>query len=256
MAAAAHATKILEAQRARQIANGSYRSSDSDSEKKVNIASAKSQKAYQQIRKLTEHYNKNMAGGKWNHSMNMKPRDLPVYDAPTLPTQLTDKEMEAWLKQAPAKKAYPINLDGAMVRNACKYQHATEGSETVQMLGHSMNAVALPKNGELTYNFNTDTEGQYLLHVALIPTQPNDGGDLRFSVSVDGDEPTVFTLKEKFRSEGWKQNVLRGQAVRQMPLKLNRGSHTLKIKAIDNHIIVDQWMIDSNPKRKFYLFPN
>lgn len=255
MAAAAHATKILEAQRARQIATGGYRSDDSNSQKSVMIASAKSQKAYQQIREMTEYYNKTMAGGKWNHSMNMQPRDLPVFGAPTLPTLLTDKEVEKWLKQAPARTPHPVNLDGAMVRNACEYDKATDGAETVQMLGHSMNAVALPKNGELTYNFTTDREGPSVLRVAVIPTQPNDGGDLRFSVSVDGDEPTVYTLKEPFRSEQWKLNVLRGQALREMKLNLNRGNHTLKIKALDSHIVVDQWMIDRNPNRKFYLFP-
>ena len=142
-----------------------------------------------------------------------------------------------------------------MVRNACDYDHASEGAEVVQMLGHSMNAVALPKNGELTYSFTTDKEEESVLRVALIPTQPNDDGDIRFSVSVDGAEPTVYTLKEKFRSEGWKQNVLRGQAVRELKLNLKSGSHTLKIKALDPHIVVDQWMIDPNVDRKFYLFP-
>lgn len=59
----------------------------------------------------------------------------------------------------------------------------------------------------------------------------------------------VYTLKEKFRSEGWKQNVLRGQAVRELPVELKKGSHTLVIKALDNHIIADQWMIDFKPQR-------
>ncbi len=255
LSAAAHATKILEAQRARQIANGSTQKDMFSNQAGLYIATAKSQKAYQEIRELTEYYNEKMANGKWRRNMNMRPRDLPVFGAPTLPTQLTDKEVDEWLSKAPEREKHPIKAREVIVRNACDYQSATDGSEVVQMLGHSMNAVALPKNGELTYHFNVDKEGASVLHIALIPTQPNDDGDLRFSVSVDGEEPTVFTLKEKFRSEGWKQNVLRGQAVRQMPLKLKRGTHSLKIKALDNHIIVDQWMIDSNPNRKFYLFP-
>ena len=95
-----------------------------------------------------------------------------------------------------------------------------------------------------------------MLRTALIPTQPNDNGDLRFSVSVDGGEPKVFTLKEKFRSEGWKQNVMRGQAVRTLELPaLKAGTHKLEIKALDNHIVVDQWMLDTKADRKFYLFP-
>ncbi|MBQ3946463.1 MAG: hypothetical protein II670_12785, partial [Alphaproteobacteria bacterium] len=60
---------------------------------------------------------------------------------------------------------------------------------------------------------------------------------------------------EPYRSERWKQNVLRGQAIREVKTYLGWGTHTLKIKALDEHIIVDQWMVDYDPEREFYLFP-
>lgn len=256
LAAEAHARKMLEAQRARQMANGSTTKGMFDSNPALYTAVAKSQKAYEEIRKLTEYYNERMSGGKWNRSMNMRPRDLPVHGAPLLPTMLTDEEVDEWLAKAPVGKAHPVEADGTVTRNACDYQQATEGAQPVEMLGHSMNAMALPKGGTLTYTFTTAKDGDAVLRTALIPTQPNDKGDIRFSVSVDGAEPTVYTLKEKFRSEGWKQNVLRGQAVRTLKLPgLAAGSHKLEIKALDNHIVVDQWMVDYDADRKFYLFP-
>lgn len=187
--------------------------------------------------------------------MNMRPRDLPVFAAPSLPVLLNDDEMSKWLEKAPAKKTRTLTEDGTIARNACDYQTAGEGVQTISMLGHSMNAVSVPEGGELGYTFTASKEGDAVLRVALIPTQPNDKGDLRFSVSVDGAEPTVYSLKEKFRSEQWKINVLRGQARFELPLQLQKGNHTLVIKALDSHIVVDQWMIDYNPKRKFYLFP-
>ena len=120
-----------------------------------------------------------------------------------------------------------------------------------------MRAVSLPCNESLTYEFTTTCEGEAALHTALIPTQPNNKGDLCFSVAVDDAEPVVFSLKEKFRSEGWKQNVLRGQAVKTLRLPhLSKGNHRLTIKALHPHIIVDQWMLDFRPSRSFYLFPH
>ncbi len=256
MAADAHARKILEAQRARQYANGNASKDRLDGDATLLMAVAKSQAAYQEIRDLTQYYNETMAGGKWNRSMDMRPRDLPVFDAPLLPTQLTDSEVLEWLRKAPAGKAHPIDTDGVIARNACDYDRASDGARAIAMLGHSMNAVALPKGGTLTYTFTAVKEGDAVLRTALIPTQPNDGGDLRYSVSVDGAEPTVFTLKEKFRSEGWKQNVMRGQAVRSLELPaLKAGTHTVEITALDDHIVVDQWMVDYNAARSFYLFP-
>lgn len=254
-AADAHARKILESQRARQLATGSTQKDMFASNAALYTAVARSQSAYQEIRRMTEYYNETMSGGKWRRSMNMRPRDLPVYAAPSLPTLLDDREVAEWLGKARQGQCHELDTEGAIVRNACDYSSASAGVRAVQMLGHSMNAVALPKDGTLTYDFVAERDGKAVLRTAMIPTQPNDNGDLRYSVSIDGGEPTVYTLKEKFRSERWKQNVLRGQAVRELPVDIAKGRHTLVIRALDNHIIADQWMIDFNPQRKHYLFP-
>ena len=49
--------------------------------------------------------------------------------------------------------------------------------------------------------------------------------------------------------------MLRGQALKQTAVSLKKGNHTLKIKALDDHIIMDQWMIDFKKDRKFYVIP-
>lgn len=257
LSASANATKHLEAQRARQIANGSTLKGMFDNQDQLYVSVAKSQDAYQRIRRMTEYYNQEMANGKWKRSMNMRPRDLPVHGAPVLPTLLNDKEVEYYVGKAQEPKDNPIKLeDGTVACNASQWSEASSGASIVKMLGHSMSAVALPKGGELTYKFTLNSEISPELKVALIPTQPNDKGDLRFSVTVDNREPAIFSLKEKFRSEGWKENVMRGQTIRTLKLEnLSAGDHVLKIKALDSHIVVDQWMIDNNPGRKFYLFP-
>ena len=95
-----------------------------------------------------------------------------------------------------------------------------------------------------------------LLTIATIPTQPADGGTLRYAVSIDGGDPTVFDLKEPFRSERWKLNVLRGQAIRTLTLPpMASVAHTLTVTALDPHIIFDQWALDPLPTRKYYLIP-
>ena len=160
--------------------------------RKILSNSVESHRAYEEIQALTKRYNE-MNGGKWRYLMDAAPRQLPVFE-----------DVHASLmKQG----------DVSSFINACDYAEASEGVKTIQMLGHSMNAVALP----------------------------NDNGDLRYSVSIDGGEPTVFSLKEPFRSEEWKQNVLRGQALREQRVHLSAGQHTLTIRALDAHIVFDQF---------------
>ena len=188
--------------------------------RKILSNSVESHRAYEEIQALTKRYNE-MNGGKWRYLMDAAPRQLPVFE-----------DVHASLmKQG----------DVSSFINACDYAEASEGVKTIQMLGHSMNAVALPKDGRLVYRFEVEKAGDFTLQTALIPTQPNDNGDLRYSVSIDGGEPTVFSLKEPFRSEEWKQNVLRGQALREQRVHLSAGQHTLTIRALDAHIVFDQF---------------
>lgn len=256
-AAANHAVKMLEAQRARSFASGSTMGDMFVNNSKIYSAVAKSQNAYQNIRKLTEHYNNVMSNGKWNRSMNMRPRDLPTFAAPSLPTSLSDAEVQEWLGKSAKKNSFAMDTDGVIARNGSSFDSHTGDIRLIDMLGHSNKAVALEQGASVTFNFTVpDNDAFSTLTTAVIPTQPNDGGDLRYSVSIDGGEPTVYSLKEPFRSERWKLNVLRGQALRTMQLpELAPGEHTLTITAIDPHIVLDQWIIDSKPNRKYYLIP-
>lgn len=253
LAAGAHTRKMLYAQKARETASGGSTADLDTRDSLVNLYSALSQKAYQEVRALTAWYNDSMASGKWRRSMDMRPRDLPFGSAPVLPVMLTDAETGRYAVRD--SKKYPVEMEGAVVLDAADFTASEGGHRAVDMLGHSMKAVALDKGASLTYKFTLDNPAEGVLRIAMIPTQPNDGGDLRYEVSIDGGEPTVFSLKEPFRSEGWKQNVLRGQALRSVPVSLAPGEHTVSIKALDPHIVADQLMIDPDPARKFYLFP-
>lgn len=255
LAAEAMAVKMLEAQRARSYATGQCDETLWNRDKGMLTASAKSMKAYRTIQDLTDYYNNTMAGGQWKYSMCYNPRDLYVFYPPLLPVGLTDKEVETYAANAKARKAHPIDADGAIAFNACRYTSASKGAAAVQMLGHSMNAVALPAGGALNYTFETEKEGDALLYVAVIPSQPNDKGDIRFSVRLDDGEEQICSFREKGRSTTWKTNVLRGQALKKLKVKVAKGKHTLTIKALDAHVVVDQWMLDFNTHRKFYVLP-
>jgi hypothetical protein len=257
LAARAMAVKMLEAQMARSKYQGQTDKNMEGRQDYMLLHSARAIQAYREIQQLTDYYNNSLAGGKWKGIMNMMPRDLPVFNPPTLP----------YLPPADYQPGYGFYLThpavpgDAIARNACRYQSATEGVHTIQMLGHSMNAVSIPKGGEVVYEINVREEkpipdnGEAVLYTAMIPTQPNDKGDLRYQVTLDNQEPVVISLKEKYRSDFWKLSVLRGQALKQTPVTVKKGKHTLKIKALDDHIILDQWMIDYKKDRKFYVIP-
>ena len=212
---------------------------------------SKNGKDYNLIQMLTEAYN-TMNNGKWKGLMSAAPRDLPVF-APNVRTEVNENENE---NQNNCQLSI-LNCQ-FIARNACdnlKLETSNLKPQPIQMLGHSMNAVSLPKGGELVYEFESPVEGDAVLRTAMIPTQPSDKGDLRYEVRIDDQTPVVISLKEPYRSEQWKKNVLRCQALKQTPIRLTKGPHKLYIKALDDHIIVDQWMVDFNKERQFYVIP-
>lgn len=259
LAASAQAQKLLEADRARSLARRNYDASRWTRDSALYVACAKSQAAHQRIRQLTDYWNNEMAGGRWKHTMCWNPRDLTVFYAPRLPELLTDKEVAEYSKAplvAPKAIDRLKDKDTFVARNAAQWDKADDGAQIVQMLGHSMQAVSLPKGKALTYSFRTESDGECVLRTAVIPTQPNTkDGDVRYGVTIDGGEEKVISFRVKYRSSEWDRNVLRGQAVANTPVKLSKGNHTLVIRALDDHVVIDQWMVDYKPEREFYLFP-
>ena len=235
--------------------------------RKVVSEADESHRAYNEIQQLTDRYNA-LSGGKWKGLMDAAPRQLPVF-ADTC-GKLVEEPLCADCPQrsgcSPCSgcsqhsscspcSGNPCSSCSYVARNAADYAEATAGCQPIQLLGHSMQAVAIPKGDTLTYTFQTDREGEATLYTAMIPTQPSDKGDLRYEVTLDDQPSVTISLKEKYRSDFWKVSVLRGQALKQTPVKLAKGSHTLKITALDDHIILDQWMLDFKPNRTFYMLP-
>ncbi|MGI6232751.1 MAG: glycosyl hydrolase 115 family protein [Prevotella sp.] len=247
-AAACMAIKMLEAQESRHI--GRIESFHHDDE--ALESASLSWKAYNELRQLTLFYNDNMAGGKWKGNMNCAPRDLPVFGAPVLTDVVTAEEMRKY-DPGEVDWASRVTTEGCVVKAAADFDSST-GAQTLDLLGHSLKAVQMDAEGTLRYRFWSEN-GEYALRLAFIPVHPDDNGDLRVEVRIDDGTPQVFSLKEEGRTEQWCENVLRQQALRTMNVQLSQGSHTLTVRALDNGVTFDQWMLDPDKEREFYMFP-
>lgn len=254
--AAAMATKMLEAQRARTIA-AQIPESEWKNSKELLTASAKSLNAFNEIQELTDYYNYEMSDGKWKHSMCYKPRDLYVFRKPNVPLDLDKEEIEKYSK-APIKKVPTIDElkeTDYVVFNASSYTKASKNVKVVQNLGHSMGAVSIPKGESITFDFDAPFEGDVTLRMAVIPTHPMDKGDVRYSIKFNNEEERTTSFRQRGRTSRWKLNVLRGQAVYNTEHKVKKGKQSLTITAVDDHVLIDQWMLDTNKDREFYVFP-
>lgn len=247
--AAAVATKELQAQEARHIARPQSFHHDEEA-----LSSAvRSWNAWQEILALAKQYD-NMADGKWKGVLNTETNST-IFGPPNLPDKLSAKEIKEYSNSNEVVYSR-LDTDKSVVKNATDYRIISQGAEQIPFLGHSTKAVKLPPYGFATYNFYGERGTGAVLRVALIPTHPLEGNELKVSVSVDGDSPTELSINLKKGSKEWKEAVKRGQAVASLRYyRIPRGSHKLTIRAQGEGVIIDQWMIDYDVDRLFYMFP-
>ena len=249
--AALIAEKELEAQEARHIARpGLF---DKDDEAKA--AAAVSLTAYNQLKQLNAQYT-TIA------SRHRRP-SLVVYSgeaqAPILPGTLSSSDIQKYRKDAFDRsedlKPLANYTSDVIAKNACDWTTTSESIQLLSLLGHSNRAVKLPKGASLNYTFYTSQSGDARFTLAAIPNYMSGVKNLRVSVSIDHAEPVELEINEAYNGKQWKLDLWRGQTLRNFYVTLPSGNHSIEIQALDDHVILDQWILDYDVDREYYVIP-
>lgn len=179
--------------------------------------------AFDSIASLTQQYN-SLQNGKWNRMMDFQPRKLSVFKrvehtAATEP-MVTDRKMLCKWNAMECTYGKPVPYEG---------------------LGYERKAAGIRKGSSLTFAFDDYGKDSVEVEIRLLPSHPLDEKQLRFAISVDEAVPQTVSYETKGRSEEWKENVLRNQAIRKVTLPINKqASHKLVITALDEGVVLDQ----------------
>ena len=185
----------------------------------------RSDAAFDSIVHLTQIYNEGIHNnGKWNRIMDYKPRKLSVFE----PVEHTQVD-EPWPDEA--------NSIAQWEGTDAKGRYAPcEG------LGYAGKAILLLPNEEVTYTFTAPKDADSLIvELHMLPTHPVDDEHLAVEVSLDAKEYCSVDYRTVGRSEEWKQNVLRNQAVKCVKLPCKHGKkQVLRLKTPYEGIVLDQ----------------
>lgn len=181
--------------------------------------------AYDSIVSLTRIYNIGIRNqGKWHRMMDHWPRRLPVFE----PVEHRNVSTPMITGRTPL---YEWNATECV---AGDYQPC-EG------LGYEGKAIAIAKGKEVTFEFHDCLSDSVEVEVRLLPSHPVEGTQLRFTIALDKEGTLPIHYETKGRSEEWKKNVLRNQAIRRVALPVRKKKlNKLVIKALDDGVILDQ----------------
>ncbi|MDO4994978.1 MAG: glycosyl hydrolase 115 family protein [Bacteroidales bacterium] len=191
--------------------------------------------AYDSIAALTELYNRGIHNqGKWQGIMDFQPRRMPVF-----------------ARIDSTSQALPLvsERDTLARFNACEGKgndlHRWAG------LGYEGGCVEIPEGKNLIFEWYTPQTSSSLsgkeveIELHLLPAHPQQGNRVAIEVLLDGETSGPMDYATQGRSETWKQNILRSQAlVRvQLPYADVQGKHHLEVRALTPGIILDQVFI-------------
>lgn len=261
--AALVAEKELEAQEARHIARPGLFNKDDEAK----AAAAVSIDAYSKLKQLNAYYSR-IRNGKWKDFILTNGAEMQAPQIPgTLPAaDIKRLKLDAFDRSNDLKPLSVVTGD-IIAKNAYEWSKATEsplaqaavrGAEKITvrpLLGHSGKAVKLPKGASLSYDFYCDKSGDARFTIAAIPCFLKAVKDMRVSVSIDRGEPVICQLKEVYNSKDWQFDLWRGQTLKSFYVTLPGGSHNVTIKALDDNVMIDQWVLDYDADREYYVFP-
>lgn len=183
--------------------------------------------AFDEIVTLTERYN-SMLDGKWKYMMDHQPRNLPVF----MPVDTTQTSLP--LPQ-PAVKSWKISPSTG---------EFSSSSYMVKELGYSREALVLQEGDTFRATLPRSSDA-LTVTLAFVPTHPAGNGRLEVKVNIEGERSGYIGFETYDRSEEWKNNVLRNQALRTIVLPPSSKERKITIQALTPAVILDELIIRS-----------
>ncbi|MEJ5995702.1 glycosyl hydrolase 115 family protein [Pedobacter sp. Du54] len=207
----------------------------------------KSKDAFEKIKKITLKYNKEIAGGKWDGIMDYRPRNLPVFDMPTVATSaseniLTQKKIVN--KQIIGATTFvgKSTPRGASLKIITGLGRGGKGISVFPLNLLAVKDSELENAAYVTYKVDIKKAGEHLIEVKCLPTQGvSAGSKVRYAISVNNDKPQVINVAPTSENNIWKQNVLQGFASGVTKHQITTpGTTTIKIYLLDPGTVINQ----------------
>lgn len=252
--------KILKERMARNAMRSAMKETAIDSAKRYET---EARQAYRQILTLSEYYNKELAGGKWNGMMGISPRWRPEFLAPLDDSTKTKREATV----------YAVPRTESKVVKASQYLRKSESVKLLKGLGVTGEALAVFGQKDSTLSsvsmetpiYNNVEEapfveyvldakyGDNLVTVMCVPSFPlNKDYKLRCAISMNGAKPVVKNLATEVGDSVWSQNVLTGYTQSATTVWKAQGDEEVKVRVylLDPGVAVEGIKVQYDEKAK------
>ena len=262
--------RILCAERSRALAT--------KNDPTANAFADRAEAAHARIKKETEFYNTQLAGGKWRYMMSDTPGNMKAGRPPEVARVTNGVAASAEkisLPTATKNNGALVERNGFVSIEAAHFtrnlEHGGAAWQMVEGLGRTGRALTIfPANAAsitniaklaasspcLEYDFTCKTTGAVTATVYCVPVHclyPGRGA--RFAVAVDNAAPQIVDIESEEYSKVWGGNVLRAAALGFTTNQIAAGQHTFKLWMVDPGVPVDKIVLSFGREDKSYFGP-
>lgn len=178
-------------------------------EKALSYATA-AQTAFDEIVTMTNRYNTAIARGKWNYMMSYKPNNMSQHLMPSVASAADVGAIQSTIVQPDI-----TILPGGSYRSASSSVVSLTGlglaGSTATVWPLDLTAYASPAQAPYAEYTVPVQAGLNVIQVRCLPTFPlNTSYDLRVGISVDGNTPSVLSVKTTAMTTPWDETVVQG----------------------------------------------
>ena len=205
----------------------------------------KAKQAYDKISKLTDIYNKEIAGDKWNGIIDMSPRNRPVFGMP----EIKNKNIESFSSNQQLQPIRTISVSKLTFDSAklhlipglgvngvslswTKFNHPGYSNKKIDSAPSASIKLELPK-------------GKRVIELICIPTHAiYEGFALRTAISLGDNPPGIVDVNTPSGTEAWSKNVIRGYSSAKTAFTLKEdGKVDLKLSLLDPGLAISKILI-------------
>lgn len=246
----------------------------------------KSIAADKEIEREAVYFNETLKNGKWSGIMSpeitkdqwtsmrsIQPKLVEKdFEIDKTISEVTDKNHE---QLAPEK--FPKNFTGFVQQNSVisiEAEHFTNrknennfGWQTILGLGKTRDSVTVFPNAartfladapSLEYKIYVSKSSEFEVNFYLVPTQPLvPGHGLRLAFAIDDEKQQLVSIDKdtEVSSAKWSFNILNETTVGKAKIELEKGSHVLKIFAVDTGVVLDKIVLSAGDLPTSYFAP-
>lgn len=248
------------------------------------IWARKSVAANEEIERETKYFNEQLKGGKWRFMMSPEMNEGQWTSMRSTPPKLSlsdfqdfkGEERSSVLPKSKAKKSADFQKGffekGGVISIEAEHFNRKISAENfdwkiIKGLGKTGDSVSVFPNmaktfsenaPSLEYRISVENTAEFSANFFLIPTQPLVAGNgLRIAFAIDNEKPQILEIDKdtEVTSAKWASNILNQTTVGKAKIKLEKGTHVLKIFAVDTGVILDKIVLSSREYPPSYFAP-